>query len=153
MISITFKEVYTENIHEYKISPEWTTEELYNNLGYKIRNDFNINLSELELIDTLSFLNNGRPTETLPAIPYSSVTKLWHLWGHQLKNLTMYIRKKNTVLPPQIQRIIDEIDECMVCLNECRIKIHYQCIHRLCDNCYRGCVSHNIITCPMCRCR
>lgn len=151
MISISFKEVYTANIREYKISPEWTTEELYNNLGDKLSDEFNINLSELELIDNLS-RSNDMPIETNKAIPYSSVTKLWHLWGHQLKNLSMYIRKKNTILPEEIQNIIDELGECMVCFNERRIKIHYQCIHRLCDNCYSGCISHNIITCPMCRC-
>ena len=50
MISISFKEVYTENIREYKITPEWNTEELYNNLGDKLSDEFNINLSELELV-------------------------------------------------------------------------------------------------------
>ena len=67
MISISFKEVYTENIREYKITPEWNTEELYNNLGDKLSDEFNINLSELELIDNLS-RSNDRPIETNQAI-------------------------------------------------------------------------------------
>ena len=74
--NITFKEVYTSNTREYSISPDWTLEELYTNIGSKISIEFGINENELELIDTCNsyIIFTGRPVETYPALPKSSVT-------------------------------------------------------------------------------
>ena len=142
---ITFKEIFTIHTREYYINPYWTLEELYTNIGPKINVEFGINEDELELIDTCNsyIIFTGRPVETYPALPKSSVTQLKDLWGIDMKYLSMYIRKRNSETSEQGQ--------CMVCLEDKILEPYYQCGHKMCCQCYSSCLFNNRKFCPMCR--
>lgn len=144
-INITFKKVFTTNTQEYCVSPYWTLEELYTNIGIKSSIDFEINENELELIDTCNsyIIFTGRPVETYPALPKSSDIQLKDLWGIDMKYLSMYIRKKNSE--------ISEQGQCMVCLEDNVLEPYYQCGHKMCCRCYASCLFYNRTFCPMCR--
>jgi hypothetical protein len=142
---ITFKEVFTRHTRDYHISPYWTLEELYTIIGSKISIEFGINENELELIDTCNsyIIFTGRPVETYPALPKSSVTQLKDLWGIDMKYLSMYIRKRNSEK--------SEEGQCMVCLEDKVLEPYYQCGHKMCCQCYASCLFNNRKFCPMCR--
>ena len=93
MIPITFKLVNTENVREYYISSDWTLEQLYRNLRQVISSDFNININEIELIDTdISYKRYpGVRIENYPALKESNQTYLRELWGPRMDFLGMYI--------------------------------------------------------------
>lgn len=143
MIPITFKLVNTENVREYYISSDWTLEELYKNLRQVISSDFNINMNEIELIDTdISYKRYpGVRIENYPVLKESDQTYLRELWGPRMDFLGMYIRKRTM-----------DVGECCVCLiDNLQITTHHECVHKFCNNCYDNCLRHNIITCPICR--
>ena len=150
MISIYFKEVFTTKTREYFVNPEWITEELYTNLSDQIRDDFNININDLELIDNLRSLN-GHPIETHKAIPKSTDIKVHQLFGRELKHLAFYIRRKYRGITEETTNNVI-FGECFICCNERLLERHYQCTHHFCNNCYNRCLQHELRTCPLCRC-
>jgi hypothetical protein len=143
MIPITFKEVYTCNVRTYDISLDWSLDQLYTNLSERIRDDFHINVNELELVDTdISYVRYpGVKVEDYPPLPRSNILMLCDIWNaDQLKYLAMYVRKVH----------LSE-SECCVCLNMQCLAPRYGCNHGICDNCYRRCLDANHIICPLCR--
>jgi len=137
LIPITFKLLDSNEKHIYYISPYWTTQQLFTNVSTKIRDDFNINLNLIELID-ISI--NDRVCSKKEYIPLriKDSNRLISMWGLKLEYLSILIRKKL-------------VEECIICFDELSLSLFYQCTHKICYGCYDSCVNNNITTCSLCR--
>ena len=142
MFPINFKCVITGNTKTYDIDPQWTTEQLYTNVSERIRDDFHININELELIDLdISHVRYpGIRAEDYPPLSKSNTIRLSDLCGLRTDYLAFYVRK-----------IESSHGECIVCLSEQILCSRYQCTHTICTSCYLRCLNSSIMTCPMCR--
>ena len=62
LIPITFKLLDSNEKRIYYISPYWTIQQLYTNISTKIRDDFNININLIELINKRHYEINFNTT-------------------------------------------------------------------------------------------
>lgn len=130
LIPVDFKEVWTNEIIQLNIDPNWTVSKFIENVTQNIPIDFEIVEAGQIIVDC--------PSEMAPALLDSEVL-LKHKWGPEL-NVAFYMRKTNYRYP-QMHRT------CPSCLEENHLLRNvYDCGHRFCGNC----VAEND-ECPRCR--
>ena len=139
---VYFKQVWTTNTHIIPVNPELTVTEFIELVKPMLSTQFNIDVDELEIIETGSIAS-----ETAHPL-VSSVKKLRELWGDELKTAAFYVRRKNFEYPQaehlRQRQIIETTDNCPVCFECTTVTRRFNCIHRVCQECYVNCVSSEI---------
>jgi hypothetical protein len=146
---VYFKQVWTANTHIIPVNPELTVIEFIEVIKPLLSIHFNIETHDLELVEIGSM--DSEAAEPL----VESVKKMREVWGDELKTAAFYVRRKNYEYP-QVERliqrrIINTTDNCPVCMQYINVSRRYNCIHRICNDCYNSCLLNNIESCPVCR--
>jgi hypothetical protein len=146
LVSVYFKEIFTSNIKNYLVDPNWSTSDFKNILKSYIIRDFDID--EFELVEAGQIINN-MASEYAPAINISDNIKLKNLFGN-FEHTSFYIRRINEIVN-DINMHNNEIVECMLCYTNNITNNYFGCIHNLCNTCYIECLNINHNRCPYCR--
>jgi hypothetical protein len=146
---VYFKQVWTANTHIIPVNPESTVIEFIEQVKPLLSIHFNIETCDLELVETGSM--DSEASEPL----IESVKKMREVWGDELKTAAFYVRRKNYEYPQvehlRQRRIIETTDNCPVCIQVTNVSRRYNCIHRICNECYNNCLLNSIASCPVCR--
>jgi hypothetical protein len=152
-VPVTFKEVYTSNVRNFHINPNWTITEFIISIRPHISKAFHINQNSLEIIESGQYNLGIKPEAALPLIPDDTI-KLKHRWGIKL-DVAFYIRKKDFAYP-QLNLNLNIatssiVAECPVCFETVSLHSRYGCSHGICDTCHEQCESVSYRICPLCR--
>jgi len=146
---VYFKQAWTTNTHIIPVYPELTITEFIETVKPLLSIHFSIEIDNLELIEAGSI-----GSETAEPLVESN-KKMREVWGNNLNNASFYVRIKNYEYPQaehqRQRRIIETTDDCPVCMQYTNVIRRYGCIHRICSECYNGCLLNNIVSCPVCR--
>ncbi len=152
-IPVSFKEVYTSNVHNFDIDPNWTITQFIQTVGPVMCREFNIDEDNLEIIE--AGYTPGTRSEAAPALREEDTIKIKDKWGTKL-NVSFYIRRKD-YLHPELNLIAHNpttesfTGDCPVCLETLTLTSRHTCSHRICNSCHRQCLSNNYTICPICR--
>jgi len=131
MVLVQFKEVLGSKKKNYDLNSEWDYQELINNIYLKIKNDFNIDKENLELIEVrhLQILNdlNELGNNFMEIIENN---KLVDLYGEKLEYLSFYVRDKNI-------NYENNLEKCVFCNSHFNLNYYYYCSHSYCQKCFQ----------------
>jgi hypothetical protein len=151
-----FKEVWTSNATHLNIDLNWTVCEFLENITNSIRRHFNINNCDFEVVTVPQITSAGCFSEDADALTPCNVL-LKHALHiiHNISGVSFYIRRKNydysharLGLLPFIE---ENINACVVCLDNMNTTTYFGCIHTICSTCTQGCLTVNHNRCPVCR--
>ena len=149
-VPVTFKEVYTSNVRNFHINPNWTITEFIQTIRPFLCRAFHINQNVLEIIESGQY-NLGINPEAAPSLILDDTTKLKYKWGAKL-DVSFYIRKKDFAYPQlNLSATSSIIAECPVCFETVSLHSRYGCSHGICDTCHEQCESVSYRICPLCR--
>jgi hypothetical protein len=162
-IPVNFKEVFTTDIRQLHLNPNWTVAQMIETVRPIIEQEFNCEQQYFDIVAT------GQDAPGIPAeagFPLQkSNTKIKDMWGNEL-HIAFYIRRKNVVYPqlqnlnrnlqsdPDVNPIITQsaiLHECPICYQLVPMINRYRCTHQICTECYYRCLNTNNNTCPLCR--
>ena len=165
-IPVTFKEVYTTNMRNFHVNPNWTVTKFLETVTPHLRREFECD--EFDIVETGQDAPGipaeaGRPLE-------SSGYRLKTKWGEDLR-IAFYIRRRN-YLYPQLQNLNSEqnmthhvynadinpiianafsVSECPICYENVNTLTRYTCTHSICNQCFHQCHLSDYMICPICR--
>lgn len=158
-VPIQFKEVFTTNVCEFHVNPNWTMSQFIETISLHICREFNIEEDNLEIVESGQFNLRGIAPEFAPAI-LKTDTQLKDKWGRRLAGVAFYVRRKNITYSPVTLNTIHEvityaepfvIEDCPVCLETVPVFCRYGCSHKICNNCHNHCLRVGYQLCPLCR--
>ena len=156
-VPISFKEVSTSNVRNFRVNPNWTITQFIQSVGPLICREFNIEEGKLEIIEAGQYTAGIRP-ESAPALNFDS-TKIKDKWGIKLQ-VAFYIRRKDYLYPEMnlnllrqssIPTVASIVDDCPICFETISLTSRHSCSHRICDRCHQHCLSISYTICPLCR--
>ena len=68
-VPIQFKEVFTTNVRNFHINPNWTMSQFIETISQHICREFNIEEDNLEIVESGQFNLGGIPPEFAPVVP------------------------------------------------------------------------------------
>ena len=156
-VPVTFKEVYTTNVRNFHVNPNWTLTQFVQSVTPYICSEFNIHQDNLEIIEAGQYTPGIRPEAASHLTQDNTLMK--DKWGTKLA-VSFYIRRKdfeypqlnlNLIRQTSTSPIASVIDDCPVCLETVSLYSTHGCSHRICRRCHERCLSVNYTICPLCR--
>lgn len=151
-VQVSIKEVYTNNVRNFNVNPNWTISQFISTVTPLISFAFNICPDIIEIVEAGQYKGDFRP-EMHSSLLESNIT-MRDKWGPSL-NVAFYVRRKNMVYPEITLATNNPIhcvyEDCPVCLENKRVFLRYGCVHRICDSCFQQCISCDYLICPVCR--
>jgi len=155
-IPVSFKEVYTTNVRNFHVNPNWTITQFIQTIGPHICREFNVIEDNLEIIEAGQYTTGIKP-EAAPALTQDTI-KIKDKWGPKLQ-VSFYVRRKDYLYPEMNLNLIRQtpntvpsiIDDCPVCFENVTLTSRHTCSHTICNRCHQHCLSINYTICPICR--
>jgi hypothetical protein len=153
-VPVTFKEVYTTNVRNFHVNPNWTMTQFIQSVTPYICREFNVVEDSLEIIEAGQYAPGINPEAAVPLM--HDTAKIKHKWGKKL-NVAFYIRRKDYAYPQTNMNLTRQsstasvMDDCPVCLETTSVYSRHACSHNICDRCHQHCLSINYTICPLCR--